>query len=571
MRCNRTLRLLMAVPALLLSMVLTAQTARLQVIHNSPAPTVDIYANGQKLLDDFAFRTATPFIDVPAGVTINVGVALGTSTSVRDTLVNFPVVLQANKRYVVVANGVVGNAQKPFTLALTDMGEESADAAANVGIAFFHGSPDAPNVDILTGGNVVFGNVAYGTFARGDRPYANVPADATYRLSVTPAGQNNTVVATYEANLSFWAGKTAVVFASGFLGGNNVPFEPWVALSNGGTFPLKAVGTPPPPPPAPTATARVQVIHNSPAPTVDVYANGAKLLDDFAFRTATPYIDVPARVDINLGVALGSSTSVRDTLVNFKVRLDSGKTYIVVANGIVGNATKPFTLAVYDNGRETSDNANNVGIQFFHGSPDAPEVDILAGTNVIFDNISYGNFAPNYINVPAANYNLAVTPGNNNSTVVARYATGDLSFWKGKTLTVFASGFLSGSSPAFEPWVALSNGGTFPLQAIRNVQNESDLMLLEKRHTEGGVSSAIIFPNPAREQVSVRFSSSIEMTKQIDIMNIMGQNIITQQLDAAKGINEVVISTEKLSAGQYFIRIKDEAGNVETQRLMIQK
>ena len=61
-----------------------APVARLQVIHNSPSPTVDIYANGGLLVDDFEYRKATPFIFVPAGVPINVGVALASSSSVSD-------------------------------------------------------------------------------------------------------------------------------------------------------------------------------------------------------------------------------------------------------------------------------------------------------------------------------------------------------------------------------------------------------------------------------------------------------------------------------------------------------
>ncbi|MGE5810619.1 MAG: hypothetical protein ACM339_03900, partial [Ignavibacteria bacterium] len=69
---------------LILTMLLTgvnylsAQTARLQVIHNAADPaavSVDIYLNGGLLLNDFEFRTATPFIDAPAGTPINVGVA----------------------------------------------------------------------------------------------------------------------------------------------------------------------------------------------------------------------------------------------------------------------------------------------------------------------------------------------------------------------------------------------------------------------------------------------------------------------------------------------------------------
>ena len=67
----------------------TAPNARVQVIHNSAdvlAGSVDVYINGALAIPDFAFRTATPFIDLPAGVTLNIGVAPGNSASVNDTL-----------------------------------------------------------------------------------------------------------------------------------------------------------------------------------------------------------------------------------------------------------------------------------------------------------------------------------------------------------------------------------------------------------------------------------------------------------------------------------------------------
>ena len=66
-----------------------AGTARLQVIHNAADPAaaeVDIYVNGDLFLDDFAFRSATPFVDVPSGVELVIGVAPGTSTSASDVI-----------------------------------------------------------------------------------------------------------------------------------------------------------------------------------------------------------------------------------------------------------------------------------------------------------------------------------------------------------------------------------------------------------------------------------------------------------------------------------------------------
>ena len=50
--------------------------------HNAADPaasSVDVYVNGTLQLDNFAFRAATPLVDVPAGVPVNIGVAPGTS------------------------------------------------------------------------------------------------------------------------------------------------------------------------------------------------------------------------------------------------------------------------------------------------------------------------------------------------------------------------------------------------------------------------------------------------------------------------------------------------------------
>jgi hypothetical protein len=134
--------------ALSLTLSLTGQTARVQVIHNSPSPTVDVYANGALLLDDFVFRTATPFVDLPAGIEIDLAVAPGNSTSVNDAIATFEnIVLDETKTYVIAAGGIVGDNDFPFTLQVTDAGLE-ASGNDLVQVNVLHGSPGAPNVDV---------------------------------------------------------------------------------------------------------------------------------------------------------------------------------------------------------------------------------------------------------------------------------------------------------------------------------------------------------------------------------------------------------------------------------------
>jgi hypothetical protein len=103
MKNFRTLGLTAAL--LLAAGVASAQTARVQVIHNcadAAAAQVDVWLNNTLLLDNFAFRTASPFVDAPAGVQFTVGIAPPNSTMASDAI--FQQWLHA--RYAVQLGGV---------------------------------------------------------------------------------------------------------------------------------------------------------------------------------------------------------------------------------------------------------------------------------------------------------------------------------------------------------------------------------------------------------------------------------------------------------------------------------
>ena len=522
-----------------------AQTARLQVIHNAADPgavSVDIYLNGNLLLDNFAFRAATPFIDAPAGTPINIGVAGPNSTSVADTIKNFNVTLTANETYVAIANGVLDPnsfASNPdgrstaFTLFIKDMARESG-TSSDVDFFALHGSTDAPTVDVIAR-NVatLVDDAAYGDITG----YITVPP-ASYILDVTPGNNNSTIVASFQADLSGLGGGAAVVFASGFLdpsqNQNGPAFGIFAALPNGTVVEFPSI-----------QQARLQVIHNSAdvaAGSVDIYLNGNLLLDDFAFRTATPFIDAPATVDLNIGVAPGNSTSVDDTLANFTVNLVNGETYVLIANGVLDPnlyASNPdgrnitFTLFAKNNARESATSGN---VDFFvvHGSTDAPTVDVIArGVATLVDDAAYGDIT-DYISVPPANYTLDLTLADG-VTLVQSYVA-DLRTLGGGSAVVFASGFLDPSSnqngEPFGIFFALADGtvGQFP-EGVASVENISgvnpDNYLLAQN-----------YPNPFNPSTTINFTIPNSEFVTLKVYNILGSEVAT-------------LVNENLSAGAY--------------------
>jgi hypothetical protein len=224
--------------------------------------------------------------------------------------------------------------------------------------------------------------------------------------------------------------------------------------------------------------ARVQVVHNSAdaaAAMVDVYLDNALLLDDFEFRTASPFIDAPVGVSFTVGIAPSTSSSASEAIFTQDFTLADGATYVIVADGIVSptgySPAVPFSLEVFDMGREAAAGGSMMtDVLVHHGSTDAPTVDIyesaLANATIV-DNAPYGAFA-GYLEFGTADYTLQVRD-QYNSTIVAAYSAPLATLNLGGTaLVALASGFLDPSvnsdGAAFGLYVALPSGG--PLVAL---------------------------------------------------------------------------------------------------------
>lgn len=563
-----------------------AQTARLQVIHNAADPAadvVDVYVNDDLFIPDFAFRTATPFVDVPAGVNLNIGVAPGNSTGPDDIIADFDVMLEENKTYVAIANGVLdpnGFAVNPdgesiaFNLFARDNIKESSPYSSYLRVIAFHGATDAPTVDILTRDAwppwPLFNNLTYGEFSS----YKWMRARA-YTLDVTPGNDNSTVVASFTADLSALGGGAAVVFASGFLNPganqNGPAFGLFAALPDGQVVALPAEGQ----------NARLQVIHNAADPAaavVDIYVNDGLFLDDFAFRAATPFVDVPADVNLNIGVAPGNSSGPDDIIADFDVTLENGETYVAIANGVLNpdsfsvnpdGESIAFSLYPKDNIREEARWRWFTDLIVFHGATDAPTVDVvLSGFNFppIYNDLTYGEFS-NYRTLLPFDFVLDITPGDDNNTVVASFEA-DLRGLRGKSAVVFASGFLNPGNnqngAPFGLFVALADGQVVELP----VANGGDLVALAKPDAiPDRFELSQNYPNPFNPTTTIAYSLIEPTQVSLKVYDMLGREVTTL-VDEYKeaGEHKVEFNANGIPSGVYFYRIS--AGELTDTRKM---
>jgi len=185
--------------------------------------------------------------------------------------------------------------------------------------------------------------------------------------------------------------------------------------------------------------ARIRVLHASPdAPAVDVLVEGAPAFRGVAFGEITDYAKLPAGLyDVQVVPAGASSPVVIDLTGPNAVNLFYNRSYTAVALNTL-NEIEPLLLE--DDGRPAP--IPFARVRFVHASPDAPAVDIAVKNGpVLFRNVAFKGVG-SYIEVPRGTYDLEVRP--TGSSVVALALPG-VRLDGGTTLTVFATGLLSGS------------------------------------------------------------------------------------------------------------------------------
>ncbi|HIG75921.1 MAG TPA: DUF4397 domain-containing protein [Bacteroidetes bacterium] len=578
-----TLLRLTALTAFALTSSVAFAQARLQVIHNAADPgaaVVDVYVNGGILLDDFAFRAATPYIDVASDTDLEIAVAPGTSASADDAIYTETFNLPAGSTTQLIANGVLDpsmfeanpdGASTAFQLLVGANAQEEENGADRTGVRVVHGATDAPTVDIRSNkdvnvdGVIRVNDASYGAIT----DYVRTETER-YIAYVTTA--DGTPVAAFDADLSEAGETTLTVLASGFLSPDND--------MNGPAFGLLAVDAEGNASLLPAAPARLQVIHNAADPgaaVVDVYVNGDIFLDDFAFRAATPFVFVPSGTDLEVAVAPGTSASAEDAIFTETFNLPSGSATQLIANGVLdpsmfeanpdGESTAFQLLVGAD--AQAAGRGGKTSVRVVHGATDAPTVDVRSGGAILVDDAAYTAIT-GYLRLPAASYTLDITTAEGGA--VASF-TADLSGAPGAAVTVLASGFLSPENDmngeAFGLLAVFGDGTSALLPAATTLTARAETEGMDRAtpmSAENPFATALAapvlaldapFPNPAVGSATVPFSLAEAGDVRLAVVDALGREVaLLAEGTREAGAHRAALPSGTLAPGTYVVLLQ---------------
>jgi len=313
-----------------------------------------------------------------------------------------------------------------------------------------------------------------------------------------------------------------------------------------------------------SSTAQVQIIHNAADPAadfVDIYLDGTLVADDFAFRTASNFLEVPAEQAIDIDVAPQNSTDVSESIYNLNTTLTADETYVAVANGVLDPSqfdssvnTIDFGIDVFAGAQQSSTNAGETSVLVHHGSTDAPTVDIVnnADDAVLVDDISYTEF-DGYLDLPVQDYIINVEAADNSAVVQSYQANLQTLSLADAAITVVASGFLdpvaNQNGEAFGLWVALPAGGSLVELPLETVGTD-----------EFADNNFSYYPNPVEQRLNFETNG---LVKDVTIFNMLGQEVLNVQPEKVSP----QINLSGLQYGTYMMRVSID-GTTRTFRII---
>ncbi|MES2558709.1 MAG: DUF4397 domain-containing protein [Bacteroidota bacterium] len=557
-----------------------AQTARMQIIHNSPdyiIDTVDVWANNTRIANDLPFRKATQMIVIDSGdYVMTIAKKFSTDTTAATSLLKVEGFrIDSGKTYLAFIAGVIDTTQYATNPAGADrsfsfqtMDTYNNIATSNrVALLFTNGVPDAPAMDfnkIGTGALKIGDDIAYGSISD-----STVMLLGNHICNITST-DSTMFLSAHKLSTAGMGGKVGVVFTSGVYSQTGNPtlakaIRVYVAYSDGSVVELVKL------------TAEIQIVHNSADTSnkkVDVYINGVKTLAGFGFREATAFTAYNAWVPMSIAVAPNGSANVGDAFYTLSLTPDSSANYYALASGVrTLNPTNfnsnpngkdiTFKIVTYKGAKKTAIFSKNVDLLYFHGVTDLQATTIRGVGQIQFlsKNDTYETFHGYGSHSALDDVQFEISDAA--ADTVMTTAFGDLMLYQGQAGLVFTSGFkqftkFDPTNNPLAPKLQLDSAKLYIVWPNGNVDTMLSRWSVGLKEQYINSRSLSVYPNPANNELHIAFQSQESDDITIEIMDLTGKVIVVQKRDMHSGFNDIVTNISSLNNGLYILNIKSD-------------
>ncbi len=530
-----------------------SRPTEIQLIHNVAGLDVDIYLDGERMQDDWVFRSATGYSALESrSQTLDVVAATAVDNTSPLASIDFEFEVGTSNQIF-----VYGNAEEVRLVAVKDVRKEAEDEAS-VGLYVAHGASDAGAVTLRLrdpeDGYAVYA-LLEDNLDFGDTGSYHVLEPRAFEIEVAVPG-SLTPLDAYRFDFGGLGGKSMVLGLSG-AGTNASEGLALLGVLPSGEVRLAAEAS--------TALSTVQLFHNVAGLSLDVYLDGVRLQDDWSFQSATGFADLlRGRHMLQLVDAEAQDNAV--PLASLEIDMEAGMSSQVMA---YGNEEEVQLVALA--GVRTVGGSQMVGVRMAHGARDVGEVavrlldpDAENREHIVLESsLGFGSIGEvNETDVRTLNVEVA------GGAVLEVYSFD----FGGLEEQVFTLG-LSGAGASAEEGLTLM--GVLPSGEVRLplavvTASEAGAVLPEAFVLRGN------YPNPFNPSTRIVFDlpAAAHVTAElVDILGRVVKQVPLREYEAGAG-RSLEISALDLASGLYFYRVTavmDQETVMQTGRITLVK
>jgi hypothetical protein len=320
----------------------------------------------------------------------------------------------------------------------------------------------------------------------------------------------------------------------------------------------------------------VQIIHNSPDPAaaiVDIYIDDALVLDDVAFKQASPFVDefgnpviiVTPTSLVEVKTPDGSAVVLSETLA-----LTMGAPTLIEVIGLVdpmGFDPNPdgldtsLDLLIYEGYTPAAADPLSAELMAVHAIPDAGTVDIIVRTVIdqpgvgipLFTGLQYGD---------TGDY-LVLTPSNATLDLVETGTSNVIQSWAARFGLVVGAGVVGNAAGLVnppEPEVGITLFGAIATGFVFELGPTS--MTGVGDTPEAGFDLGSNYPNPFNPNTTIPFTLQAKQDVSLKVYDLRGHLIeVLVDAELTPGDYAIPFHAEGLSSGRYVYELRTPAGS----------